>query len=290
MRDPRRRTSSRRCARCTRRSSWAPTGSSPNARLRCRHERRLPRGRGRRDRRRRHDHALDPARARLPGQCGRPLRLRAQRRPRARRATDPVRALVEGADLSGFDVAIFSAGKGPSLEWAPRFAAAGAIVIDNSSAWRMDPEVPLVVPEVNPDAVADHPKGIVANPNCTMLAMNVVLAPIHAEAGLERVILSSYQSVSGTGHDGDRRAARPGARHAARDGPAPGGGLSPPHRLQRDPPGRGVQGRRRPHDRGAQGDRRDAQGAGPARPAHHRDVRPRPGRHRALGVGERRDP
>ena len=114
-------------------------------------------------------------------------------------ATEPVRALVEGVDLSGFDVAIFSAGKGPSLEWAPRFAAAGAIVIDNSSAWRMDPEVPLVVPEVNPDAVADHPKGIVANPNCTMLAMNVVLAPIHAEAGLERVILSSYQSVSGTG-------------------------------------------------------------------------------------------
>jgi aspartate-semialdehyde dehydrogenase len=114
-------------------------------------------------------------------------------------ATEPVRALAEGADLTGFDVAIFSAGKGPSLEWAPRFAAAGAIVIDNSSAWRMDPEVPLVVPEVNPDAVADHPKGIVANPNCTMLAMNVVLAPIHAEAGLERVILSSYQSVSGTG-------------------------------------------------------------------------------------------
>jgi aspartate-semialdehyde dehydrogenase len=114
-------------------------------------------------------------------------------------ATEPVRALAEGADLTGFDVAIFSAGKGPSLEWAPRFAAAGAIVIDNSSAWRMDPEVPLVVPEVNPDTVADHPKGIVANPNCTMLAMNVVLAPIHAEAGLERVILSSYQSVSGTG-------------------------------------------------------------------------------------------
>jgi aspartate-semialdehyde dehydrogenase len=114
-------------------------------------------------------------------------------------ATEPVRALVEGADLSGFDVALFSAGKAPSLEWAPRFAGAGATVIDNSSAWRMDPEVPLVVPEVNPDAVVDHPKGIVANPNCTMMEMVVVLAPIHAEAGLERVILSSYQSVSGTG-------------------------------------------------------------------------------------------
>jgi aspartate-semialdehyde dehydrogenase len=114
-------------------------------------------------------------------------------------ATEPVRALVEGADLSGFDVAIFSAGKAPSLEWAPKFAAAGATVIDNSSAWRMDPDVPLVVPEINPDAVTDTRKGIIANPNCTMLAMNVVLAPIHAEAGLERVILSSYQSVSGTG-------------------------------------------------------------------------------------------
>jgi aspartate-semialdehyde dehydrogenase len=114
-------------------------------------------------------------------------------------ATEPVRALADGADLSGFDVAIFSAGKAPSLEWAPRFAEAGAVVIDNSSAWRMDPEVPLVVPEVNPDAAADHPKGIIANPNCTMLAMIVVLAPIHADAGLERVILSSYQSVSGTG-------------------------------------------------------------------------------------------
>ena len=114
-------------------------------------------------------------------------------------ATEPVRALVEGADLSGFDVALFSAGKAPSLAWAPRFAAAGTTVIDNSSAWRMDPDVPLVVPEVNPDAVVDHPKGIVANPNCTMMEMVVVLAPIHAEAGLERVILSSYQSVSGTG-------------------------------------------------------------------------------------------
>jgi aspartate-semialdehyde dehydrogenase len=114
-------------------------------------------------------------------------------------ATEPVRALAAGADVSGFDVAIFSAGKAPSLEWAPQFAAAGATVIDNSSAWRMDPEVPLVVPEINPDVVESTPKGIIANPNCTMLAMNVVLAPIHAEAGLERVILSSYQSVSGTG-------------------------------------------------------------------------------------------
>ncbi|HVE69606.1 MAG TPA: aspartate-semialdehyde dehydrogenase [Solirubrobacteraceae bacterium] len=114
-------------------------------------------------------------------------------------ADESVRALVDGADLGGFDLALFSAGSGPSREWAPRFAAAGALVIDNSSAWRMDPDVPLVVPEVNPEAARDRPKGIVANPNCTMMQMVVVLAPLHAEAGLERVILSSYQSTSGTG-------------------------------------------------------------------------------------------
>jgi aspartate-semialdehyde dehydrogenase len=114
-------------------------------------------------------------------------------------ATEPVRALVDGADISSFDVALFSAGAGPSREWAPRFAAAGALVVDNSSAWRMDPEVPLVVPEVNADALAEIPRGIVANPNCTMMQMVVVLAPLHAEAGLERVVLSSYQSTSGTG-------------------------------------------------------------------------------------------
>ena len=114
-------------------------------------------------------------------------------------ATEPVRALAEGADVEGFDLALFSAGSTVSREWAPRFAAAGALVIDNSSCWRMDPEVPLVVAEVNPRAAADRPKGIVANPNCTMMQMVVVLAPLHAAAGLERVILSSYQSTSGTG-------------------------------------------------------------------------------------------
>ncbi|MDX6671958.1 MAG: aspartate-semialdehyde dehydrogenase [Solirubrobacteraceae bacterium] len=114
-------------------------------------------------------------------------------------ATEPVRALADGVDVSGFDVALFSAGSGPSREWAPRFAEAGALVVDNSSAWRMDPEVPLVVPEVNADALAKIPRGIVANPNCTMMQMVVVLAPLHAEAGLERVVLSSYQSTSGTG-------------------------------------------------------------------------------------------
>ena len=114
-------------------------------------------------------------------------------------ATEPVRPLAAGTDVSGFDVALFSCGSTASAEWAPRFAEAGALVIDNSSRWRMDPEVPLVVPEVNPDAAADRPKGIVANPNCTMMQMVVALAPLHAAAGLERVIVSSYQSTSGTG-------------------------------------------------------------------------------------------
>ncbi len=104
-----------------------------------------------------------------------------------------------GADYSGLDVALFSAGKAASLELAPKVAAAGAIVIDNSSAWRMDPEVPLVVPEVNPGALATIPKGIVANPNCTTMVAMPVLKPLHDAAGLVRVVVSSYQAVSGAG-------------------------------------------------------------------------------------------
>jgi aspartate-semialdehyde dehydrogenase len=103
------------------------------------------------------------------------------------------------ADLSGIDVALFSAGASTSREQAPRFAAAGAVVIDNSSAWRMDPDVPLVVSEVNPDAVRVAPKGIIANPNCTTMAAMPVLKPLHDEAGLVRVVASTYQAVSGSG-------------------------------------------------------------------------------------------
>jgi aspartate-semialdehyde dehydrogenase len=102
-------------------------------------------------------------------------------------------------DLGGIDIALFSAGGAASKEHAPRFAAAGAVVIDNSSAWRMDPEVPLVVAEVNPHAAADAPKGIIANPNCTTMAAMPVLKPLDAEAGLERLIVSTYQAVSGSG-------------------------------------------------------------------------------------------
>ena len=103
------------------------------------------------------------------------------------------------ADLSGIDIALFSAGATSSRELAPRFAAAGALVIDNSSAWRMDPDVPLVVSEVNPGAIADARKGIIANPNCTTMAAMPVLKPLHDEAGLLSMIAASYQAVSGSG-------------------------------------------------------------------------------------------
>ncbi|MGE3192652.1 MAG: aspartate-semialdehyde dehydrogenase [Microbacteriaceae bacterium] len=103
------------------------------------------------------------------------------------------------ADPAGLDIAIFSAGATTSRAQAPRFAAAGVLVIDNSSAWRMDPDVPLVVSEVNPHALADARKGIVANPNCTTMAAMPVLKVLDAEAGLQRLIVSTYQAVSGAG-------------------------------------------------------------------------------------------
>ncbi len=109
-----------------------------------------------------------------------------------------VRALEDGDPIAGFDIALFSCGSGPSREWAPRFAATGAVVVDNSSAWRMDDAVPLVVAEVNPDALAGH-RGIVANPNCSTMQMVVALKPLHDAVGVERVVVSTYQSVSGTG-------------------------------------------------------------------------------------------
>ena len=103
------------------------------------------------------------------------------------------------ADPTGVDIALFSAGGGTSQVLAPVFAAAGAVVIDNSSAWRMDPDVPLIVSEVNPGDLERIDKGIVANPNCTTMAAMPVLAPLHAEAGLRRVVVSTYQAVSGSG-------------------------------------------------------------------------------------------
>src|SRR3954467_4809435 len=106
------------------------------------------------------------------------------------------------ADPDGLDIALFSIGGAASKEIAPRFAAAGAVVIDNSSAWRMDPDVPLVVSEVNGDRIHDARKGIIANPNCTTMAAMPVLKPLHDEAQLTRLVISTYQAVSGTGPSG----------------------------------------------------------------------------------------
>jgi aspartate-semialdehyde dehydrogenase len=106
---------------------------------------------------------------------------------------------VAAADHAGVDVALFSMGASASREFAEKVAAAGAIVIDNSRAWRMDPDCPLVVPEVNAAALERIPKGIVANPNCTTMVCMPVLAPLHAEAGLERLVGATYQAVSGAG-------------------------------------------------------------------------------------------
>src|SRR5829696_1596104 len=106
---------------------------------------------------------------------------------------------TDGADVSGLDLALFSNGKSASLAIAPRVAATGAVVVDNSSAWRMDPDVPLVVAEVNPEDARRPPKAIIANPNCTTMAAMPVLAPLHRAAGLVRLQVATYQAVSGSG-------------------------------------------------------------------------------------------
>ena len=128
------------------------------------------------------------------------------------------------ADPTGLDIAIFSAGGSTSKALAPKFAAAGGTVIDNSSAWRMDPDVPLVVSEVNPHAIAEMRKGIIANPNCTTMAAMPVLKVLHAEAGLVRLIAATYQAVSGSGLagvdelDGQIQKAGSSAAQLAHDG------------------------------------------------------------------------
>jgi aspartate-semialdehyde dehydrogenase len=115
------------------------------------------------------------------------------------KGTDVVVEDAETADPSGLDIALFSAGATSSRAYAPKFAAAGAVVIDNSSAFRMDPDVPLIVAEVNGDLAIDPPKGIIANPNCTTMAFMPVLKPLHDDAGLVRIIAATYQAVSGGG-------------------------------------------------------------------------------------------
>jgi aspartate-semialdehyde dehydrogenase len=111
----------------------------------------------------------------------------------------PVEELTE-ASFTGVDIGIFSAGGATSEKFAPAAAKAGCVVVDNSAAWRMDPDVPLVVPEVNPQAIANYTsKNIIANPNCSTIQMVVALAPIHKKAGIKRIVVSTYQAVSGTG-------------------------------------------------------------------------------------------
>lgn len=104
-------------------------------------------------------------------------------------------------DFTGVDIVLSSPGGKVSAEYSPKAAAAGAIVIDNTSYWRMDPDVPLIVPEVNPEAINEIKKGIIANPNCSTIQMVVALKPLHEAAGIKRVVVSTYQSVSGTGKD-----------------------------------------------------------------------------------------
>ncbi|MCK9543481.1 MAG: aspartate-semialdehyde dehydrogenase [Novosphingobium sp.] len=110
---------------------------------------------------------------------------------------------IEHFDFTGYDIALFSAGSGPAKDHAPRAAAQGCVVIDNSSYWRMDPDVPLIVPEVNPDAIDGYKKkGIIANPNCSTAQMVVALKPLHDAATIRRVVVSTYQSTSGSGKAG----------------------------------------------------------------------------------------
>lgn len=110
---------------------------------------------------------------------------------------------IEHFDFTGWDIALFAAGSGPTREYAPKAAAAGCVVIDNSSLYRMDPDVPLIVPEVNPDAIEGYTKrNIIANPNCSTAQMVVALKPLHDAAKIKRVVVSTYQSVSGAGKAG----------------------------------------------------------------------------------------
>ena len=110
---------------------------------------------------------------------------------------------IEHFDFAGWDIALFSAGSGPAREYAPKAAAAGCVVIDNSSLYRMDPDVPLIVPEVNPDAIDGYKRrNIIANPNCSTAQLVVALKPLHDAATIKRVVVSTYQSVSGAGKEG----------------------------------------------------------------------------------------
>ena len=211
-------------------------------------------------------------------------------RPRARPARSS-RASARAASLDdesiqGFDIALFSAGATTSREWAPKFVAAGAVVVDNSSAFRRDPEIPLVVPEVNPDALEGH-KGLIANPNCSTMQLMVALKPIYDAAGIDRLIVSHLPVRLRHRREGRQGARGPDARGARRRGAAGPRGLPAPHRVQRARRRRELPRGRRPHRRRAQDDVRDAQD--PRRREHQdrRHLRARAGAQLALGVRDR---
>jgi aspartate-semialdehyde dehydrogenase len=128
---------------------------------------------------------------------------------------------LDDFDFAGIDFAFFSAGGSVSRQHAPRAAAAGAVVIDNTSEFRYDNDVPLVVAEVNPEAIADRPRGIIANPNCSTMQLMVALAPIHREAGIERINIATYQSVSGAGRAAMEELGRQTAAMLAFQSPEP---------------------------------------------------------------------
>ncbi len=189
-------------------------------------------------------------------------------------------------DFKGTDIVLMSAGGVVSKQWAPKIAAQGAIVIDNSSAWRMDRDVPLIVPEVNADALAGgFKKGIVANPNCSTIQLVVVLKPLHDAAKIKRVVVSTYQSVSGAGKDAMDEAVPPDPRRVRRRS---GGdrALHQADRLQRHSPYRRFP-RLRPDQGRVEDDGRDAENPRSRHPAH-RDLRARAGVHRPFRGGDHR--
>ena len=191
-----------------------------------------------------------------------------------------------GEAFDGVDIALFSAGADISLELAPQAVARGATVIDNSSAWRMDPTIPLVVSEVNPDDLEGHP-GIIANPNCSTMQLVPVLMAIRDSVGIERVIVDTYQAVSGTGADAIAEFEGQIRAHVAGE-PKQATRLPPSDRLQRAAPGRRVP-RQRLHEGGVEARHREPQDPPPAGPPDLVHGRPRAGLRRPLRGGPRRD-
>ena len=156
---------------------------------------------------------------------------------------------LETFDFSGVDLVLMSAGGTVSKEWSPKIGATGAVVIDNSSAWRMDPRVPLVVPEVNPDAIAGYDKlNIIANPNCSTAQLVVALKPLHDRAKIKRVVVATYQSVSGAGKDAMDELWTQTKKLFVNDEIVPEA-LPQADRLQRHPARRRLHGRRLHHRR-----------------------------------------